>query len=258
MSGSSPGPAPECWEPPVGGAIAEPLVPRLIVLFGLRECRFESFPFDVQLPRIEPGRIVLPSDEPGISPWSLAGVELPVRFRDLTLGRYVLVPASPTTGVHFSPERRAEAISMVAPIGALIAEAMIGERDGRDGTAPSWIAPATSSRARRDGHEETFSDDDTNLRRRRVRRVPGATSAHARGERVRDAACSERHPESRAPPAAVDERGRHRRARRGTAAHVGARTLVTLIVLACRDRVAVPRRHRLTARRGLRRLTGDP
>ena len=122
MFGSSSEPAAEYWEPPVAGAIAEPLVPRLIAMFGLRACWFESFPFDVQLPRIEPGRIVLAADEPGIASWSLdLGVELPVRFCGLTIGRYVLVPASPTTGVDFSPTRRAEALSMVAPVGSLIA-----------------------------------------------------------------------------------------------------------------------------------------
>ncbi|MGZ4115388.1 MAG: amino acid kinase family protein, partial [Actinomycetota bacterium] len=39
--------------------IAEPYVPRLIALLGLRACWYESFPFGVQLPRIEPGRVVL-------------------------------------------------------------------------------------------------------------------------------------------------------------------------------------------------------
>src|SRR5438445_13609558 len=89
MFGSSSEPVAEYWEPPVGGAIAEPLVPRLIAMFGLRACWFESFPFDVQLPRIEPGRIVLGADEPGTSSWSLdLGVELPVRHCGLTIGRY--------------------------------------------------------------------------------------------------------------------------------------------------------------------------
>src|SRR4029077_2664586 len=93
MFGSSSKPSPDCWEPTVGGAAAEPLVPRLIAMFGLRTCWFESFPFDVQLPRIEPGRIVLPADEPGVPSWSFdIGVELPVRCSGLTLGRYVLVP----------------------------------------------------------------------------------------------------------------------------------------------------------------------
>ena len=137
MFRSSSEPAPHCWEPPVGGPIAEPLVPRLIAMFGLRACWYESFPFDLQLPRIEPRRIVLPADEPGVSSWSLdLGVELPVRCCGLTLGRYVLVPASPTTGVDFSPASRAEAISMVVPVGALIAASMIAESEG---TAPSWF-----------------------------------------------------------------------------------------------------------------------
>jgi len=116
------------WEPPTGGSIAEPFVPRLIALFGLRACWYESFPFDVQLPRIEPGRIVLPADEPGLVPWSLdLGVELPVRHGLLTVGRYVLVPASRTTGVHLTPARRTEAIALVSPVGSLVAAAMLAE-----------------------------------------------------------------------------------------------------------------------------------
>ena len=73
-----------------------------------RRVAFESFPFDVQLPRIEPGRIVLPGAEPGVAPWRLdAGVELPVRLGDVMLGRFVLVAATPTSGVAF-PSARAQ------------------------------------------------------------------------------------------------------------------------------------------------------
>jgi hypothetical protein len=114
--------APEQWDPPVGGSIAEPTVPRLIAMFGLRACWFESFPFDVQLPRIAPGRVVVPADEPGVASWSgESGIELPVRHRSLTLGRFVLVPASRTTGVALPSSARAEAMSMAASVGARIA-----------------------------------------------------------------------------------------------------------------------------------------
>ena len=103
----------------------------LAEMFGLRACWFESFPFDSQLPRIEPGRIVLPAAEPGIEPWSFGtGVELPVRFRGLTLGRFVLVPAEQTTGVGFPPARRAEAISMAETVAAEVAAALLNERTG--------------------------------------------------------------------------------------------------------------------------------
>jgi hypothetical protein len=116
------------WEPPTGGSIADPYVPRLIALLGLRACWYESFPFDAQLPRIEPGRIVLPADEPGVAPWCVdLGVELPVRHCGLTVGRYVLIAASPTTGVDFSPSLRADAIAMTASVGSRIAAAMICE-----------------------------------------------------------------------------------------------------------------------------------
>jgi len=121
MFASSPEPASE---------LVESAVSWLVATFGLRDCRYESFPFDVQLPRIEPGRIVLPAGEPGVPSWSLdMGVELPVRHRGLTLGRYVLLPASPTTGVELSPASRAEATSMVVPLGTLIAAAMIARAD---------------------------------------------------------------------------------------------------------------------------------
>jgi hypothetical protein len=114
------------------GAWCEPLVEatasRLVAMFGLRSCSFEPFPFDRQLPRIEPGRIVLPGTEPGVEQWSCdKGVELPVRFTGLTLGRFVLVPAMPTTGVGFSHVDRAEAIAMAESVGKVIAAALLAE-----------------------------------------------------------------------------------------------------------------------------------
>src|SRR5436190_23227802 len=61
----------------------------LAALFDLRACWFEPFPFDTALPRIEPGRLTVAADEPGV-PASHAGIELPVRLNALTLGRIVL------------------------------------------------------------------------------------------------------------------------------------------------------------------------
>jgi hypothetical protein len=91
-------------------------------MFDLRDCRFETFPFDTQLPRIEPGRIILPGDEPGLEPWSLdGGIELPIRFRDLTVGRYVLSPRRQTVGVALSPTGRCVAIALAADLGVTIA-----------------------------------------------------------------------------------------------------------------------------------------
>jgi hypothetical protein len=147
MRGST-GPVPECWEPPTGGAIAEPLVPQLIAMFGLRTCWFEAFPFDVQLPRIEPGRIVLPAEEAGVLSWPLGiGVELPVRYAGLTLGRYVLVPVTPTAGVAFPPALRDEAIAMADAVGSRIAETLIA---GAEPPAPNPAPtrPAHPDRAR--------------------------------------------------------------------------------------------------------------
>src|SRR5438477_8710338 len=99
-------------------SILEDTEARLVRMFALRACRFEPFPFDAQLPRIEPGRIVLPGAEPGVEPWSCdQGVELPVHSNGLTVGRFVLVPERPTTGVGFSHVDRAEAIAIVESVG---------------------------------------------------------------------------------------------------------------------------------------------
>ena len=74
------------------------------------------------------GRVILPGTEPGVERWSLdKGVELPVRFTGLTLGRFVLVPAMPTTGVGFSHVDRAEAIAMAERVGQAIAVALLAE-----------------------------------------------------------------------------------------------------------------------------------
>ena len=94
----------------------------LIEHFDLRDCRFERFPFETQLPRIELGRILLPEPEPGLEPWTLDnGVELPVRYGELTVGRFVLVPRMRTTGAAFDAELRAAAIELMGPVAVAIA-----------------------------------------------------------------------------------------------------------------------------------------
>jgi hypothetical protein len=108
--------------------LVEATATRLIAMFGLRGCWFEPFPFEVQMPRIEPGRIILPGTEPGVEHWSCDnGVELPVRSAGLTLGRFVLVPATPTTGVGFSHVGRAEAIATAETVGEVVAAAVLAE-----------------------------------------------------------------------------------------------------------------------------------
>jgi hypothetical protein len=108
------------------GAVPDNASSYLIALLGLVACWFEPFPFDTQMPRIEVGRIVLPAVEPGVAPWSFGGgVELPVRFRGLTLGRFVLVPTRRTTGVVISPSERTEAIACAEAVGSVIAAAML-------------------------------------------------------------------------------------------------------------------------------------
>jgi hypothetical protein len=97
-------------------------------MFELRACWFEPFPFDAQLPRIEPGRIVLPGAEPGVAPWRLdAGVELPVRLGNVLLGRFVLVSATPTSGVALSPARRADAIHLAERVAPTIADSIVAD-----------------------------------------------------------------------------------------------------------------------------------
>jgi hypothetical protein len=95
-------------------------------MLELRSCRFEPFPFDNQMPRIEPGRIVLPAAEPGVAPWRLdAGVELPVRFGDIVLGRFVLEAATRTSGVMFSPAGREEAIRLAERVAPAIVDSIL-------------------------------------------------------------------------------------------------------------------------------------
>lgn len=95
------------------------------VVLDLQACWFEPFPFDTLLPRIEEGRIVLPMPEPGIAPCSGAAVELPVRRHELTLGRFVLLPAAPTVGVGFSPTGRDRAIALAGAVAEPLAAALI-------------------------------------------------------------------------------------------------------------------------------------
>jgi hypothetical protein len=98
----------------------------LALLLDLRACWFEPFPFAAQLPRIEPGRIVLPAAEPGAEPWTVdRGVELPVRYDALTLGRFVLLPRGPTTGIAFAPSARATAIEIARDFAAPYARDLI-------------------------------------------------------------------------------------------------------------------------------------
>lgn len=79
-------------------------------LDGVGACAYEAFPFDVSLPQIARGRVVLPADEPGVRPyaqWSPCdGVEVPVYAGALLLGRFVVRAERSTCGVTLSPETR--------------------------------------------------------------------------------------------------------------------------------------------------------
>jgi hypothetical protein len=100
-------------------------------LLDLRACWFELFPFDVLLPRIEQGRIVVPAPEPGIAPCSGIGVELPVRMNELTVGRFVLIPRVPSAGVIFPPSARDRATALAAQSGPLLAAALMNGHPAR-------------------------------------------------------------------------------------------------------------------------------
>ena len=114
--------------PPIYDLSVRALAAELVGIFDLRECRYEPFPFDAQLPRVEPGRIVLPAAEPGVIPWQLdRAVELPVCAEGLTLGRFVLVPRSPTCGVSLSPRGRTIAITLAERLAPLIAGAILAD-----------------------------------------------------------------------------------------------------------------------------------
>ena len=103
--------------PPIYDPAVRALAAELGGIFDLRECRYEPFPFDAQLPRIEPGRIV-PAAEPGV---------LPVCAEGLALGRFVLVPRSPTCGVSLSPRGRTIAITLAERLAPLIAGAILAD-----------------------------------------------------------------------------------------------------------------------------------
>ncbi len=142
MPASSSLPIPEWWEKPATAAMFHATAERLIAIFELRACRFEPFPFNAQRPRIEPGRIVIPPAETGIADWhGEPGVELPVRYRGLTLGRFLLAPATATTGVGFAPDDRAVAIAIAGRVGQCAAAAMLA--DGPPTTEAVSGVPAT-------------------------------------------------------------------------------------------------------------------
>jgi hypothetical protein len=99
-------------------------------MFDLRACWFEPFPFDVQLPRIEAGRVVLPGAEPGVAPWCLdAGVELPVRLGDLTIGRFVLLGWEPTSGIRFPLSLRVAAADLAERVAPAVVAGLLADRE---------------------------------------------------------------------------------------------------------------------------------
>jgi len=108
---------------------ADEFAAQLVHQLGLEACRYESFPFDRQLPRLEPRRVVLPAHEPGVQPlagWRPEdGIELAVRFRQHMLGRFVLVPEQPTCGVALSAAARADALAIADQAGEALGRGWI-------------------------------------------------------------------------------------------------------------------------------------
>ena len=105
------------------------LAARITARLGLRACWFEPFPFERLLPRLERDRVVIPAREPVLlscdERQATAGLELPVRYRGLKLGRFVLVTARPTCGVAISSSARSEAISIADRAGEQLARSWI-------------------------------------------------------------------------------------------------------------------------------------
>jgi len=116
----------------------------LTARFELRACWFEPFPFDRLLPRIEPGRIVVPAAEPGAQSFTewlpTHGVELPVRYGALTLGRYVLVPRVCTCGVALAAASRKHAFAGARLVGEELARrwTVTDPRVSAEREVPSW------------------------------------------------------------------------------------------------------------------------
>ena len=118
--------SPDPSAPPM---LADEFAAGLADRLGLRACRFEAFPFDRQLPQLEPERIVLPAQEPGVQPFaawrSENGIELLVRFRRHVLGRFVLVPERPTCGVALPAAARADALAFADQVGEALGRSWI-------------------------------------------------------------------------------------------------------------------------------------
>jgi hypothetical protein len=118
----------------------------LTELFELRACWFEPFPFDTALPRIEPGRITVPSDEPGHPPVAYTSIELPVRLEGLPVGRIVLLPSAQTVRFVASPSARDTALELAAVLAGPVAAALKDDDTSRFGALRS------SARAVGPGH----------------------------------------------------------------------------------------------------------
>jgi len=121
---------------PPSPARVESFAARIKLRLGLRACWFEAFPFERLLPRLERDRVVLPAACPGARPyreWQPGhGIELPVRYRSLLLGRFVLVPARPTCGVAIPSGLRPDAIEIARYAGVAMARNWIAS-DRRPG-----------------------------------------------------------------------------------------------------------------------------
>jgi hypothetical protein len=116
-------------DPSAPAMLADEFAAHLVDRLGLRACRFEAFPFDRRLPQLEPERIVLPAQAPGVQPFtawrSENGIELMVRFRRHVLGRFVLIPERPTCGVALAASARADALAFADQVGEALGRSWI-------------------------------------------------------------------------------------------------------------------------------------
>jgi hypothetical protein len=101
------------------------------------ETRYEPWPYDAELPTMHSRGVTLPADEPGVASfrqWSPSdGVAIPVCGPDaFELGRFVVVPRSPSVGVVWKPSARARALDLAERYGSTLAE--VARFEG----SPAW------------------------------------------------------------------------------------------------------------------------
>jgi hypothetical protein len=109
----------------------------LTAVLAASKTRFEPWPYDRELPVVHKGGVTLPADEPGalgFKAWSASdGIALPVSSpAGLELGRFVVVPRTPTVGLAWKSKARARALDIAQRYGATLADHLRAEG------SPAW------------------------------------------------------------------------------------------------------------------------